>query len=146
MEQAAISNQKGMTLIEVLAALVLLSLLAITSFTVITTSTIWVLKAGKSTQAMTMANSIMEDIRANSNTIPAGTFILNDGTGDDSLVFFENYENPDKWGNFKAEVKITEVQYDETSANNLLEVKIKVTWQENNQNYAEELTSIVSRR
>lgn len=147
--ESTISNQKGMTLIEVLAALVLLSMMTITLFTVVTTSTIWIFKAGKSTQAMNMANTIMEDIKANSNTIPVGTFphnMLSEDIKDNGLGLSGDYRDSDKWGNMKAEVKVSEMQFDSTSRDNLLEVKVKVTWQDSKGNYMEELTSIISRR
>lgn len=61
-----IKKEEGMTLIEVLAALVLLSLLAVTLLSVFSTSGGWISGAGKKTRVVQCANSIMDTVKANS--------------------------------------------------------------------------------
>lgn len=57
-------NEKGMTLLEVLVALVLLSLLASTVLAIFTPTTIWIKKARDETIASNYAFAILEDLRA----------------------------------------------------------------------------------
>jgi prepilin-type N-terminal cleavage/methylation domain-containing protein len=64
-----IKKEAGMTLIEVLAALVLLSLLVVTLLSVFSTSGGWISGAGKKTRAVQGANSIMDTIKANSTQL-----------------------------------------------------------------------------
>jgi prepilin-type N-terminal cleavage/methylation domain-containing protein len=61
-----IKNEKGMTLIEVMAALVLLSLLAVTVLNVFSTTGGWITGAGKKAIAIQYANSIIDSVKANS--------------------------------------------------------------------------------
>lgn len=64
-----IKKEDGMTLIEVMAALVLLSLLAVTLLSVFSTTGGWIGGAGKKTSASQYANSIIEGIRARSTEL-----------------------------------------------------------------------------
>lgn len=61
-----IKQEEGMTLIEVMAALVLLSLLAVTLLSVFSTTGSWINGAGKKAIAVQYANSIIDAIKANS--------------------------------------------------------------------------------
>ena len=64
-----IKNVKGMTLVEVMAALVLLALLAVTLLSVFSTTGSWINGAGKKTAAVRYAGNIIEIIRANSGDL-----------------------------------------------------------------------------
>ncbi len=142
-------NQKGMTLVEVLAALVLLSLVTICLFTMVTTSSVWVFKAGQSTQAMTMANTIMEDIKANSFAIPTGVFdrnMLQNDVADGGLGLSFDYGGADKWANLAPEVIIDNIEFEGSSTDNLLQVTVKVSWQEQGREFHNQVISVISRR
>jgi prepilin-type N-terminal cleavage/methylation domain-containing protein len=80
-------TEKGMTLIEVMAALVLLSLLAVTILSVFTTSESWVRGAGKKTIAVQYANSIIDAIRANSKDLNNADPVYTDDNSDGQFAF-----------------------------------------------------------
>ncbi|NLJ72699.1 MAG: prepilin-type N-terminal cleavage/methylation domain-containing protein [Syntrophomonadaceae bacterium] len=143
-----INNKKGFTLIEVLTSMLLLVLLTISLYAVVVSSNIWISKAGKSTRAITLANSIIEDIKANSYNIPVGVYnriMIYESIGKNGLGLSTNYSD-EKWGNYDISITINEASMANTSANNLLEVIVKVSWEEDSINYEEKLISIIARR
>lgn len=108
--QAPFKNE-GMTLIEVLLSLVILALLASYFLTAITSNT-WISRAGKTTQAVNLANAVMEDIRANVNSINVGTYselMLNLSAKDGGLALSSDYSKPLAGNNFAIMVIIKEV-------------------------------------
>lgn len=143
------SNQKGMTLIEVILALGILVLLAAYFLTAITTSNTWVSRAGKNTQALGIASAILEDIRVNVNAVSAGTYAgnrLNLSHKDGGLGLSGDYNELAAGGDWAVEVIIKEVhlkdgviaEIEPHIVSDLLKVIVRV----NNQ----ELTTIMSRR
>ncbi|HZK44485.1 MAG TPA: prepilin-type N-terminal cleavage/methylation domain-containing protein [Syntrophomonadaceae bacterium] len=144
-------NQKGMTLVEVLVALVLLTLLSVSLLSVVTTSSVWVFKAGKSTKAMTLASSIMEDIKANSFVLTKAEGLYLDNVlhldvNDGGLGLCADYMRNKNWADIIPEVTIRPFSCDDTLTDNLIKVTVKVSWQEKGYEYCDEIISIVSRR
>lgn len=143
-----INNKKGLTLIEVLTSMLLLTLLTISLYAVVVSSNIWISKAGKSTKAVCLANSIIEDLKANSYNIPVGVYnriMIYESIENNGLGLSTNYSD-EKWGNYEISVTINETSMVNTSANNLLEVIVEVSWAEGSINYEEKLTSLIARR
>lgn len=70
-------KQQGMGLVEVLASLVILSLLTVSFMTIFTTAQVWIMNSGKRVQASEYASSIMENVRANSDRLTAVTLTGN---------------------------------------------------------------------
>jgi len=62
-------NEKGLTLIEVLASLVLLSILTVSILGVFTSTARWIAKGRQETTASHYASAVLEDLRAERNYI-----------------------------------------------------------------------------
>lgn len=69
-----LENEQGLTLIEVIVALVLLALIAMNTLSYFSTSGIWIMGAGQKTQASNYAAAIIEGVRAYSAEIAALDF------------------------------------------------------------------------
>lgn len=153
----SILKEKGMTLIEIILALGILLLLATYFLTSITTSNTWISRAGKSTQAVNVASAVMEDIRINVNSINVGTYadiMLNISARDGGLGLTGDYSKLLAGQGLSIEVIIQEVylkdgvirKINPHMTSDLLQVFVQVSWQENKQDYTEELRALISRR
>ncbi|MDD3890329.1 MAG: prepilin-type N-terminal cleavage/methylation domain-containing protein [Syntrophomonadaceae bacterium] len=69
-----IKNEQGLTLIEVIVALVILALIAMNILSFFSTSGIWIMGAGQKTQVSSYAAAIMEGVRAHSAELTALDF------------------------------------------------------------------------
>ncbi len=150
-------EEKGMTLIEVILALGILLLLATYFLTSITTSNTWISRAGKTTQAVNVASAVMEDIRLNVNSVNVGTYagtMLNFSAQDGGLDLTSDYNKLLAGQEFYIEVIIQEVYLKDGiiteirphMTSDLLQILVQVSWQENKQDYREELMALISRR
>jgi prepilin-type N-terminal cleavage/methylation domain-containing protein len=92
-----IKKEEGMTLIEVMAALVLLSLLAVTLLSIFSTSGSWIRGTGKKTIAVQYANSIMDMIKADSLQLLNIDFTKDPAMGG-SIEVSDNNESDDVFG------------------------------------------------
>ncbi len=120
----------------------------------VNTSSIWIYKAGKSSQAINLASMIIEDIKANSHMVVPGQFnrdTLHLGIENNGLTL-SDYTG-DKWDGYEIEVIIEEKEFKDkltgdllTSQSNLLQLTVQVTWKENCQHGEEKLTAVIARR
>lgn len=67
--EQATNKEKGMTLIEVMAALTLFCLMAVSLLSFFTTSSMWIVSGAKKTQATEYATSIIETLKAYSSNL-----------------------------------------------------------------------------
>jgi len=147
----SINNQEGMTLVEVMASLVILSLLCVSLLGLYTSSQLWISNAGVRVQASGYATAIMENIRARSErlttitmtgTPPSVTYLDTDiahATFNLSPLSVE-VNDPAK---FMEQVKISPYT---PGGNNLYTVMVTVSWVRGGKNNSYTLTSVVAAR
>lgn len=146
-----INNQEGMTLVEVMAALVILSLLCVSMLGLYTSSQMWISKAGVRVQASEYAAAIMENIRARSEKLnsvtmtgspPTATYMDTDISHSafslSPLAMVVN--DPAR---FTEQVKISPYSPGE---HNLYSVTVTVSWVRGDKNDSYTLTSVVAAR
>lgn len=159
-----INEEKAMTLLEVMAALVILSLLTVTLLSLFSTSGVWLAGANKQTRASEYAAAIIEVARAYANDINSATLPLNfedNDIADDKFTFRMDptdltgpeieIEAPAK---MKAVIDIKQhddsiyyaAGFNRTISNNLLDIKVTITWDESGHNRQQEFSTIVSLR
>lgn len=112
-------NNKGLTLIEVLASMVLLSLLAVLFTAVFPPAAGWIVHARKETLAASYGCAIIEELRSNRQQIESSN------TGKTAQFLFPNAGFP--WDGLTDE--IVRMQSWGTY-NNLYEITVKVSWYE----------------
>lgn len=155
-----------MTLIEVMAALVLLSLLAVTILSVFSTSGSWISGAGKKTIAVQYANSIIDAIKANSkdlnNANPVYTDNNNDGQfsftmGSSDITVDAPLDALKANSTINISPHIDSPYYPDVNAdgnpdislpfgNNLFDIKVKIEWGESGHSRNFELSTIMGAR
>ncbi|MGI5921026.1 MAG: type IV pilus modification PilV family protein [Syntrophomonadaceae bacterium] len=158
-------KQAGFTLIEVLAALVILALLTTSIMTMFSVSELWIGRAGKQTIASDYAISIIEVIRAYSSDLAdlplSPDFEVTDANVSDQVFSFRLLNskppiNVDAPPNLKAAVTIT--RYDESSwynrggmgsqdiisfPDNLFQLQVTVYWTEGGHDKSLQMLTIV---
>ena len=112
-------DEKGLTLIEVLIALVIFSLIAVSVVSMYIPAAMWVEKAGKETRALYYASGIIEDLRAHNGNLYEVTRTV---PGDENL----NLNHGCKPDDMTAEITI-DLRGDQ-GLNNLYEVTVTVSW------------------
>lgn len=146
-----ICKQQGMGLVEVLASLVILSLLAVTVMTVFTTSQVWIMKAGKRVQANEYASAIIENVRANSDRLsgvvltgdpPTRTYI---DTSTEHTAFSIPQLDLSVADPAKFSEQVTISQYI-TDNNNLYKIEVTVAWTQGGTNDHLDLSTVVGAR
>ena len=125
-------NDKGLTLIEVLASIVLLSLLAASVMTVFPPVAGWISTARRVTLASSYAAAVLEGVRSSPNQIDS-LYI-----GKTAQEMFPDAGFP--WNGMTDE--ITRMQLWDTYPN-LYEITVKVSWYEGADQHCMELSTII---
>jgi len=128
-----IPNEKGMTLIEVLASLVILGLLAVSVTTIFIPASTWIYKARTETTASNYAFSILETFRADRSKLDSSN------TGKSAQNIFPGSGFP--WAGMSDELIRMEPQappYD-----HLYDVTVTVRWAEGNAVRHVQLSTII---
>jgi prepilin-type N-terminal cleavage/methylation domain-containing protein len=159
-----LNEEKALTLLEVMAALVILSLLSVTLLSLFTTSGLWLAGASRQTIAGEYATAIIEAVRAYANDVNPATLPLHwedTNLTDENFVFQVGPDNPASPqvavkapADMKAVVEITLFDdstfygagFERTIENNLLQVTVIITWNEGGHSRQQELATIVSMR
>jgi len=165
--KAVLKNNTGFTLVEVLASLAILSLLAAFLLSIVTTTGVWTASAGKKTAATSYAASIIEQIRGYSKFLTqlsfedTGQMTFTDNNPEDSTLaidFESETVNIHAPPGMKASVSISphnEILYYTSLGssitktfirNNLYEVKVQVEWEEAEISKKLEINTIISAR
>lgn len=119
-------KNRGMTFLEVIVSLVLLSLIAVMFLPIFVTTTVWIRKAGDDSAAATYVNSIMEEIRTNRNVIydTAGTPTT------PTALNITSTTAPASLSNLNASIEMTP----DASLINIYMVTVTASWTKNGQN------------
>jgi len=159
-----INEEKGMTLLEVMGALVILSLLAVTMLSLFSTSGMWIAGAGRQTRASEYAAAVIEVARAYTNDINPASLPLkfeDDDIMDSKFTFRLNpADTSGPQIEIKAPVKMKAAidikqhndnayyaaGFHKTIQNNLFDIKVTITWNELGHNRQYELCTITSAR
>lgn len=159
-----ISNQDGMTLLEVMTALVILCLLTVTLLSLFSASSMWIAGAGRQSRAGEYASGVIELVRAYADDIDPAELPLNledTDTTDDKFAFRLDPSDISSVpleinapAQMKAILNIKQhndnVYYDagfnRTIRNNLFDIKVTIVWNEAGHNRQQELSTIVSGR
>lgn len=123
-------NEKGLTLLEVLATLVLLSLLTVSSMSIFNPTFNWIIKSGHRTAANCYAASVLEDLRVNRDKI---TIVSNVAVS--QLGFRQEY----KAREMNAEISM----FARDEIEDLFDVIVTVTWVEGSKECSLHLNTIL---
>ncbi|MGI5911737.1 MAG: type IV pilus modification PilV family protein [Syntrophomonadaceae bacterium] len=162
-------QEEGLSLIEVMAALVLLSLSAITLLSVFTNTSQWIKSSGNRTIIMQYANAILESTRAQASDLTnlqfpfSGVLKLSDSneldnefnyrlTHADEVVFAINIYAPAT--DLIADATLCIARHDEVSYypddnislpfdGNLFDVKVEIEWKDQEVTKSYEISTIV---
>lgn len=169
-----LKNQKGLTLVEIMAALVILSLLTVTLLSLFTASGSWINSAGQRTRASNYAASIIECIRADSAELVNIDFTGNPvyqvedtDTADDIFSFPVGNVNVNVCApeNMKAALTISphnDISYYDTDVDtngipeingeeiyfhhNLFDISVNIEWSQGTNNRVFEMSTILGAR
>lgn len=159
-----INEEKAMTLLEVMGALVILALLAVTMLSLFSTSGMWIAGAGRQTRASEYAGAVIEVVRAYSNDINPASLPLqfeDNNIIDNKFTFWLNPADTSSPqmeikapANMKAVIDIKQhndnayyaAGFPKTIQNNLFDIKVTITWNELGHNRQYELCTISSAR
>lgn len=121
------SNEQGVTLIEVLAALVLLLILSTTIIAVFTPASLWIQQARNETTASNYARAVLEDLRSDRAQIKLG----NSDKYADEIWSPHSYQPPEP-PDMRAKLDIRTASQagidPESDLANLYAVTVKVIW------------------
>jgi prepilin-type N-terminal cleavage/methylation domain-containing protein len=125
-------DQKGLSLIEVLAALLLLSLLAVSIPAIFGPAATWVYKARTETAAVNYAASLLEELRSEPEKIDE----LNTGKTAEEVSLLTESPYPGMIS------QITRMQPQQTMPN-LYDVMVTITWSQGGQPYNLQLSTVI---
>ncbi len=127
------NDETGLTLIEVLASLVLLSLMTVSILSAFTPAASWIGKARRETTASNYAAAILEDLRADRSKID------NSNVGKTAQELFPAYGYP--WAGMMDE--ITRLECQNPPYNNLYNITVTVSWLEGTKTRSLEISTMI---
>jgi type II secretory pathway pseudopilin PulG len=130
-----INNATGLTLIEVLASLALLSLMTVSILAAFTPAASWINKARRETTASNYATSILESLRSDRSKID------NSNEGKTAHYVFPDYGYP--WAGMSDE--ITRLERQNSPYNNLYDITVTVSWLEGSKTRSIKISTIVKK-
>lgn len=128
-------DKQGLTLIEVLITLVLLTLLASTVIAVYTPADLWIQQARHETEASFYARSILDNLRADRNKINA----TNHGKSADE-IWSGHYYKPSGLSDLTSTIDIEKHPAD---LNRLFNITVTITWIEGHRPYTLVLKTVM---
>ncbi|MDD3364776.1 MAG: prepilin-type N-terminal cleavage/methylation domain-containing protein [Syntrophomonas sp.] len=128
-------NETGLTLIEVLASLVLLSLMTVSIMSAFTPAASWINKARRETTASNYAAAILEDLRSDRNKIN------NSNAGKSARDLFPAYGYP--WAGMTDE--ITRLERQNPPYSNLYDVTVTVSWSEGTKTRSLQISTMIKK-
>ncbi|PKM78582.1 MAG: hypothetical protein CVU90_00875 [Firmicutes bacterium HGW-Firmicutes-15] len=130
-----INNETGLTLIEVLASLVLLSLMIVSILAGFTPAASWISKARRETTASNYATAILEDLRSDRSKID------NSNAGKTAQDLFPSYGYP--WAGMKD--KVTRLERQNAPFNNLYDITVTISWLEGNETRSLKMSTMIKK-
>jgi prepilin-type N-terminal cleavage/methylation domain-containing protein len=129
------NNYQGMTLIEVLAALILLSILAVTLVGIFTPTASWIYGARKETTACNYAAAVLEDLRSNRAVLASGVTRQTPS----SLSLDETEYKPADCPTMQAYISMSS----RTESTAIFDIAVTVEWTEGSQTRSMKLMTIM---
>ena len=128
-------NDQGMTLIEVLAALILLSIFAVTLLGIFAPAANWINMARKETTASNYASAVLEDLRSNRGAL------LSDVTYQtpSALLLNETEYKPSECPTMQAYITIRSLK----ELTSIINITVTVEWMEGGQTHSLELMTLM---
>lgn len=129
------NDEFGLTLIEVLASLVLLSLMSVSILAIFTPASSWISKARRETTASNYASSILEDLRSDRSKID------NNNAGKTAQDLFPAYGYP--WAGMTD--SITRLERQNPPYNNLYDITVTVSWLEGTETRSLQISTMIKK-
>lgn len=126
-------NETGLTLIEVLASLVLLSLITVGITAIFTPAASWISKARWETAASNYAVAVLEELRSDRSKIVEG----NSGKTAQELFPASGYP----WAGMSD--TITRLEHQDPPYNNLYDITVTITWREGTRPRSLQISTII---
>ncbi|MGI6453324.1 MAG: type II secretion system protein [Syntrophomonadaceae bacterium] len=128
-------NQKGTTLVEVIASLVIFCLLSISFLPILKATADWIVKGGNKTIACQYACAVVENLRAERDFLP----LIENGMAASLLWPGHGYQ-PFSPAGIEAEIYLAR---NHSPFSNLWNVEVRVTWWEKEQEQEISIFSII---